>query len=1594
MTTIQEEDDLFGASLSKDFYSPIGGRRPWQSSPLAARGDTSHAQRNLPDSHPNNRSFKQHDLHHHQYREPYELLDDVPPAFTTNTDSPHTHTTQRSTATAAVATTTPPQNHQYLVEEIYPTVDTHGNGSVKHSRYPIDDDVNGSVMEEADVYYSTSAHNTHRNEQYKYNGADDDVLSITESRSDSEISTYHTIMDDDHHNEDSEKTDGNGSNRYEYEYDDLNNQRDSMVDDTTSKASNGNKSNMGQDSISSFDRLYNDEVTGAVDSTYSPSSNVSSKRSSNTDNDNNSIRILDDDDDDDNANDDEGIRESTKWTNIKVDVKSSTQQRSTLFRKTRPASPYYEIVSDTSPKEEEEFDTISASPNSPNMPMESSINNGLPPSPPRSQPHNMKRQSRVASSDIFRIHGTDSCLSSKSSGVGRLGHIGGDSIESGGANSMASSSIMSTDSAIQHLVSFQQQKVQAQQARGEKQQEEQEEGEGIEYYSSSRSSPTLSHDSTTSNHNQQQEEVVPALNYYYYTTPNYDQQHVSHNANRKADPPTNELGMYPSNEDAKDPVGYRQNDPLFPDVDLWGDAAPSIARARASEETATATTTTGRLKVTVKEETNRYYEPEYNDQEEEEEQYTNSSPKQGRYYEIDDDNESDGGLEYYGKYEEDLPTSGMDAIGYKSQNGQLLELYRPTTVGADNDIMDAEGDNDNDKYYSLSSNDDDEDGDNCADSGVSAISDDIHSTNKGTRHQSKSHYQVKQKDSMEEDNKVDNREKKKKVSSRGGTAGSYMNVKCNDSMENDMSIDVYDENHKNVVHAHPENDRHYKDEDGDRDDHSVISEYNDNMVTDRYNDHQRSNRPVVSNSTRYYSFSDDDESEASDDPNIFPSKAISQMNLGIHDNDDDTENESEDLVEQACYHLSRGRNDEALDILNEALVIAQENVTDAKTKMDHFYFQKKRRHTSKYYEEEDEDEDEIMYEEDEVEDRLDTQLRSAASQMANVINNIGVVYEMKGDYQMALKSFRDALDVYRNQCHRYENAGDNDVDRTVNNIMMMGIAMRSQNKRLDLHQEEAELAVQTARWQNSDDHHGLCTQLRMARLNLLMCVLDIETESLGQDHPTVGFTLMTKGELHLEMMHVDMAIKDTRDAISILKKGLGDIHPEVGLAFMRLGDMYNYHLGKYGDNKDVALSLYKEALTPLRQSFGSVSSPLGLVYNSIGILHSSRGDAKHAMSSFYAALASFGVRSRADISASKGEPQSSRPDVFFSWINVAKLHMMMDEWQLALRSYSKALSAFNFLDEDDKMRLQTIGQRRLMKNALSLSKGQLSFKDHDVLLAAVLQNIGRAQSMLHQYGKAIESLEEALRIHQVVAMRTTRTKSFQDVACILENLGEVQMISGDLTSAFSRYVESLTLLRSNKLSKNSIEVALVLGGIGQVHLKKKEYAEAKVVLKECMRSLESMGVPPNNRRINEIRSCLVDSELALLQSATTTLAGQRLEISPVPYIDKALAIDEIANSYRNKGDCTASIWFYSEALIIRRKRVEQKLRRGRRDSSEIVDVGRTVSNIAQLRRDMREFGAAKILFDEVKQLYRSVGLSPEHTFYKDLLDEIEVTRKM
>ena len=1443
MTTLQEEEELFGASLSKDFYQSSHSspqNRPW----LASSPHRSSNAFDRVDAPSNNTRPIGRSVGDDRRREPYELLDDVPPIF---------------------------QAGRYPVEELYPAVDESGHGkdatgwrdddedrrldrsrkaystppspaATLNSRYPIDDIVSEysqDTYNQSDSYYSSSPSPRQHAGNYV-------EVAITESRSDSEISEYRPMSDErllisEYRTvkEKAEATLAGDDGQYRYPYDDIIRDCD-MIGTTNGRGKMISKTSMSRSnaSVSTFDRLYDEEsVAMEMDSHgYSPSTSTIEKYDSHIKNGGNYPHVMAtsmSEGSDDYVSQRENSkrtfmsvggddyvspRENSIRVNAKVDVNASTPTHSNRLMEHHPATPH--AIEATSPMSQTTMSPVnSSSSSSPpsahrpapplmNRPMSqiasSRVDSSSSPSSPLPIPPTpplIKRRSMPAS-EIFRMHGADSRLGRKSGAY--YSEKSASSVSS--ASSAHSSDSLSSDcSAIQDLASLQNRTIRS--------------------------------------------EMIDVF--------------TSKPMKRREDPPTQDFGYYPQSEGAKEPEGYNA----------------TVTRH-----------------VTVNEHVNRQYEPpafpryQSGHHEIEHREYEgDDSMENNSMHGIDDtyddyhkchfiENASFGDSALHNDNKED-DGKGREAMGYKFRNGQIeQENIHATTVNND---------------------------------GVSIISEDTgiqllvkrqqeHKERKHMRRQrknnpqqksqkSESYYQVKQKDSMESEVKIcfDSaaNDKEGPKHNQQEQLQNYTDIKRYDSMEKEMSVDFDEQvnkayDRKFIEEVDPEvklpnlGDAHktspmdsisspptikrkpFSFENAEVEGYNAPDNY-ENMG--RFDDHGGS-RSIVSESS-YSSCDDDNEScasdasetsdtsdasEASDDPAFFPSKAISQMNLGRKNED---AHESDDLVEQACSHLSRGRNNDAIAALKEALQLAESSVNDLRIKLDNFFFQKKRGAKKREYV--------PTHIQDELENQLHAALRDSGSDMANILNNIGVVQEMMGDYQLAMNSFRDALDVYRNMCHRYENTGDRDVDRTVSNIMQMGIAARHHDKRMGLHDEADELAAQIADWLHSDNQ-SLCTQLQVKRLNVLLCVLDLETESLGQDHPAVAFTLLKKGELHLEMKHVDMAIKDTGDAVSILKKSLGGIHPEVGLALVKLGDMFNYYVGQYGggcddstDNKYMALSLYQEALMPLRESFGKVNPHLGLVCNCLGILYSSRGELKQAMSSFYDALSSYGVRSRTDnrMTGENGQQTSCRPQVFFAWINVGGLHMMKSEWHLALRSYLKAHSAFRCLDDEEKKRLQMVGPRQLMRHALTLSKGHTSFDDSDTLVASVLHNIGKAQSMLHQYGKAIETLEEALRIHQVVAIRTPGNKqafansnSSQDVARILENIGEVQMVSGDLTSAFSRYVESLNLLRSSThVEDSSIEVALVLGAIGKVHLKKGEYTEAKIVLKESMRMFEELG---------------------------------------------------------------------------------------------------------------------------------------------------------
>jgi tetratricopeptide (TPR) repeat protein len=1424
MTTLQEEDELFGASLSMDFYlSPSTPKsRPW----LAA-------------SPP---------------RQPFELLDDVPPAtFRSEEVSP-----------------------RYPVDELYPIVDASGNGEpaglydddddddesnhtnttspISHnsftsatptrsnaapemkSRYLIDDEYVSYSDDAENHYYDPNRHHFHLHQ------TDGRLGTITESRSDSDsdISEYqpmnknydvdnddngdhdyvgdiYSVQESVNHNELGEKTVVLRNNRFQYSYDDdfsevvdcgVNVNRDGEEEPMTmNKASGARRSKV---SMSSFDGMYNDEMMELDIPIPAIEHNDSDVR--NTDLNPQSIvsqRSLTD------APLDE-IGENHVMSDQPMQDRHSSPRKITSTR----------VVTQEVASPQNGTSTLNST-SFPKTPSCSSLYPGgmeaILVAPPK-----IHRTSSLASSDIFRIQGTDSGLSSV---VG--GNIGEDGAES---------TTTSVSSIPARLVSNR----------------SQQSGHSIGNYS-----------------------VIRTAN-----------DRLPKQMKRREDPPDTGFGYHPQRSaDAKEPEGYKQHG-LFPDIDLWTSLSCEMNERNVVPASPA-------RKIAPTEPSNRYNEPEVYENDE-------GFAASDEYDDVDqynyDRKDSAKSKAMHDDYDESVNSHDNRIVFPKIYSGLSHPSHTSSKVNEIDDMFLSDEDSKSCGSYESTKFVDNDDG-------ISVMSDESEigmlakqqyhkqrldqykrqphqnqRTQQSSNKSKKSYYQVKRKDSMESDINIDFSALNSAI--MGSKSGNllvkpYSEIKQSDSMEKELCID-FDEHVSQEVDEVEDDDEFSEKrnvqpqsptsccwdpssdkiasppmikrkpfsfdraEDDSSNEGDNLSENNDDNVV-RFTDFERIRYVVTARSPDSVDGDDDGKSE-DNKPIIYPCKAMSQMNVRHNHETGESNSESDHLWKLSCDHLARGRSNEALVVLTEMLQIVQRCAHDAKIRLKNFHFQKDR--------ESDNAIDMSHLERNELEDQLDSALQNSASAMADVLNNIGVVLEVKGEYQLAMNSYQDALDMYRNTCRRYENAGDPEVDRTVNNIMQLSIAMQNNEKRLELHNEAEKLAAQTEIALGSDNH--LCTELRMERLNVLMCALDLETERLGQDHPDVGFTLLKKGALHLQMNHVDMAIKDTKDAVTILKKGLGSFHPEVGFALVKLGNMFNYDLSKYGgglkggdDYVNMALSLYREALMPLRESFGMVNPHSGVANNCIGILYSSKGEVKHAMSSFYDALASYGVRSRAETeSEARNEHKSSHPDVFFVWVNVGGLHMSKKEWQLALRSYLKAHSAFRSLHDEEKRNLPTVASKRLIRNALTMSKDQFDTVEDDmtdILLASLLYNIAKAQSMLHRYGNAIDTLEEALQIHKVFALRTAGNNqdflgSSQDMARILENLGDVLMISGDLTSAFTRYIESLNLLRSKaRAGQSSIQIALVLGGIGQVHYKKGEYAEAKVVLKESMRMFEKIG---------------------------------------------------------------------------------------------------------------------------------------------------------
>ena len=475
---------------------------------------------------------------------------------------------------------------------------------------------------------------------------------------------------------------------------------------------------------------------------------------------------------------------------------------------------------------------------------------------------------------------------------------------------------------------------------------------------------------------------------------------------------------------------------------------------------------------------------------------------------------------------------------------------------------------------------------------------------------------------------------------------------------------------------------------------------------------------------------------------------------GVNEKTIETSSSIDALLERASEQLSIGKNSQALQSFRSAMKAAYANVIQVKNqlvkvKQDQIKMQYKQK-DQKNVGPDDYISDKDIELTKQQEREFELLLLQVASRVADIHNNMGVVYEMDRQFHKAQSSYQDALDVYHNTCRRFEQSGDADVERAHRNVNRMVMACSSERERKDLHSQASRLVKRVDKERTFDARNKLLKEA----VAILQRALELEARTIGDSHPVAASTLIQMGKYHYEMREFDLSVMEIRRAVNILCEALGPKHPQVGKAMLLLASVYErngLNISPKGTNKDDAtLELYVDALDPLKATLTDVHPEVGFLYIKIGYLYSKKSDRNLSALAYKAALKAY------------DEPwsyQSGRinPEVVSIWVRLAEHLLELKCWQEVLVAGRRALfllrQAKNTHYQDAQLRtISDNSEKKSESKSRKTSPIQITSSTYYDALFTTLQCLGQAHTSLSQYQLAKMACKESLHLSWEVAL--------------------------------------------------------------------------------------------------------------------------------------------------------------------------------------------------------------------------------------------------
>ncbi|CAF3530295.1 unnamed protein product [Rotaria socialis] len=426
--------------------------------------------------------------------------------------------------------------------------------------------------------------------------------------------------------------------------------------------------------------------------------------------------------------------------------------------------------------------------------------------------------------------------------------------------------------------------------------------------------------------------------------------------------------------------------------------------------------------------------------------------------------------------------------------------------------------------------------------------------------------------------------------------------------------------------------------------------------------------------------------------------------------------------------------------------------------------------------------------------------------VARILNSTGIIYGEQGNYEKAMITFNEALNIQQ----IYQSSVSNNQAAAQSRNVSLNIAITRSN----------------TGW-----GYYLRSEYEKAKIEHNKA-LDIRRQFLPNEHPLIADYYSSIGTIAHAQGNYEEAQRNYNKALEIRMRTLPENHPRTVDSFQLLGEL-EYANGKY----DRALEQFDNVRQMRISTFGSNHLSLASIYKSTGYVHLDCGRHDEAINNFNSALA-ICKKNLPETHPAFGdcyhlfalvEEKRGNYAVALEWCKkahqnisaglpkqhrfIAKILITMGNIQIRQKKYQFALTMYN--------------------NALQIQEKSFSNGQHPDI-ALTLSNIGSLHTLLQDFQSAKTNLDKALTI-----CGNCFRSSHPSKARVLYNIGGMYKEMENLPESLKNFEAALDNLE-NTLPSNHLSTADTCYKLGWVSFELYDFTNALYYFEKCSNIYESL----------------------------------------------------------------------------------------------------------------------------------------------------------